>query len=112
MRSYPVKEIPISSAVSEILQYKHTHRQIDILLLYYEDSDMYLYFFGNLIYFCCIVWLQFFHWKFENIDLVHFSLLPLLELLQHNKKEVTKSSRIFKKLKLLIITDIMKSFSI
>ena len=46
MRSYPVKENLIVSAVSEILQYKHTHKhtdkktntQIDILLLYYKDS--------------------------------------------------------------------------
>ena len=27
MRSYPVKESPIGSAVSKILRYKHTHRQ-------------------------------------------------------------------------------------
>ena len=33
MRSHPVKEDPIGSAVSEILRYKHTDRQTDILLL-------------------------------------------------------------------------------
>ena len=37
MRSYPVKENPIGAAVSEILRYRHTNRQKDILLLYYKD---------------------------------------------------------------------------
>ena len=40
MRSYPVQQNSIGSAVSEILRYKHTyktHRQTDILLLYYKD---------------------------------------------------------------------------
>ena len=41
MKIYPVKENPIGSAVSEILRYKHTntqtHRQPNILLLYYKD---------------------------------------------------------------------------
>ena len=35
-RSYPVKESPIGSAVSEILRYTQTDRQTDILLLYYK----------------------------------------------------------------------------
>ena len=36
MRSYPVKENPIDSAVSGTnIQ---THKQIDILLLYYKDN--------------------------------------------------------------------------
>ena len=33
MRSYPVKENPFGSAVSEILCYKQTNRQTDIVLL-------------------------------------------------------------------------------
>ena len=37
MRSYPVKENPIGSAVSEILWYKQTDTQTKILLLYYKD---------------------------------------------------------------------------
>ena len=38
MRSYPFKENPISSAVSEILRYRQkAHRQTHILLLYYKD---------------------------------------------------------------------------
>ena len=37
MRSYPAKENPIRSAVSEILRYKQTDRQTHILLLYYKD---------------------------------------------------------------------------
>ena len=38
MRSYPVKENPFGSAVSEILLYRQTNKQIDISLLYYEDN--------------------------------------------------------------------------
>ena len=38
MRSYPVKENPIGSAVSNIFgSHKQTDKQIDILLLYYKD---------------------------------------------------------------------------
>ena len=37
MRSYPVRNNPIVSAVCEILRYKHTNRQTNILLLYYKD---------------------------------------------------------------------------
>ena len=37
MRSYPVKENLIGSVVREILRYKHTHRQTDIILLNYKD---------------------------------------------------------------------------
>ena len=37
MRSYPVKENPIGSAVSEIPRYKHSDTQTNILLLYYKD---------------------------------------------------------------------------
>ena len=36
MRSYTVKENPIDSAVSEILRYKQTNKQTNILLLYYK----------------------------------------------------------------------------
>ena len=32
MRSYPVKEDPIRSAVNEILWYKHTHTQIYLIM--------------------------------------------------------------------------------
>ncbi len=39
MRSYPVKDNPIGSTVSEILRYRQTHRQTHILLLYYKDKD-------------------------------------------------------------------------
>ena len=38
MISYPVKENPINSTVSEILRYKQTDIQTDILLLYYNVS--------------------------------------------------------------------------
>ena len=38
MRSNPVKDNPIGSAVGEILQYKQTDRQTHILLLYYKDD--------------------------------------------------------------------------
>ena len=38
MKSYPVKENPISSAVSKILRYKQTDRQTHMLLLYYNDN--------------------------------------------------------------------------
>ena len=37
MRSYPVKENQIGLAVSEILLYKQTETQTNILLLYYKD---------------------------------------------------------------------------
>ena len=37
MRSYPVKENPIGSAVTEILRYKHTNTQTNILFLKYKD---------------------------------------------------------------------------
>ena len=41
MKSYPVKENHIGSAVSKILRYNHTdkltNKQTDILLLYYEE---------------------------------------------------------------------------
>ena len=37
MRSYPVKENPIGSAVNEILRYKQRDRQTDIVLLYFKD---------------------------------------------------------------------------
>ena len=37
MRSYPVRENPISSVVSEFFWYK-TQRQADIVLLYIIDS--------------------------------------------------------------------------
>ena len=37
MRSYPVKENPIGSVVNEILQYKQTNKQIDIVLLCFID---------------------------------------------------------------------------
>ena len=37
MRSYHVKENPIGSVVSEILQYQETDKKIDILLFYYND---------------------------------------------------------------------------
>ena len=46
MRIYPVKENPIDSAVREIIRYKQTHKQTDILLLYYKDwctSQMMIY---------------------------------------------------------------------
>ena len=43
MRSYPVKENPIGFAVSEILWYTQTDRQIDILLPFYKDSMSYLF---------------------------------------------------------------------
>ena len=38
MRSYPVKENPIGSAVSEILRYKQTNRHTDIVLLCIIDD--------------------------------------------------------------------------
>ena len=41
MRSYHVKENPIGSAVTEIIEYKQTDRQTHILLLYYKDDDKY-----------------------------------------------------------------------
>ena len=37
MRSYPVKEHPSGSAVSEILRYRQKDKQTDILLLHYKD---------------------------------------------------------------------------
>ena len=37
MQSYPVKENLIGSLVSEILRYKHTEKQSEILLLYHKD---------------------------------------------------------------------------
>ena len=37
MRSYPVKDNPIDSAVSQILRYKQTNRQTDIILLCFID---------------------------------------------------------------------------
>ena len=40
MRSYPVKKNPIDSAVSEILRYKKTDRQIDIVLLCIKDMNV------------------------------------------------------------------------
>ena len=40
MRSYPVKENHISSAISEILRYKVTDRQTNILLLYNKDLNI------------------------------------------------------------------------
>ena len=39
MRSYAFKENPIGLAASEILWYKQTNRQSDILLLYYKDLN-------------------------------------------------------------------------
>ena len=39
MKSYPVKENPICSAVSEILRYKQTKRQTDIVLLCIIDDE-------------------------------------------------------------------------
>ena len=42
MRSQPVKENPIGSAISKIRQYKHTNTQTNILLLYYKDSMLLL----------------------------------------------------------------------
>ena len=51
MRSYPVKENPIGSAIIEILLYKHTNTQtnihIDILLLYYKDNVVLMYIIKN-----------------------------------------------------------------
>ena len=38
MRCYPKKENHISSAVIEIIRYKQTNKQTDILLLYYKDK--------------------------------------------------------------------------
>ena len=38
IRSYPVKDNYIGSAVSEILRYKQTEKQTNILLLYYKDN--------------------------------------------------------------------------
>ena len=40
MRSNPVKENHISSAISEILRYKVTDRQTNILLLYNKDLNI------------------------------------------------------------------------
>ena len=39
MRSYPVKENRIGSVVSEILYYKQTNRQTDIVLLCIIDKN-------------------------------------------------------------------------
>ena len=41
MRSYPVKEDQIGSAVTEILRYKQTGRQTDIVLLCIIDKQAY-----------------------------------------------------------------------
>ncbi len=38
--SYPVKESPNGSAVSENLRYTQTERKTDILLLYYKDYHL------------------------------------------------------------------------
>ena len=40
MKSYPVKENPIGSALSEILRNKHTNTHTDILLLNYKDITL------------------------------------------------------------------------
>ncbi len=37
MRSYPVKEKMVVSAISEIIWYKQTDKQTHILLLFYKD---------------------------------------------------------------------------
>ena len=62
MRSYPVKENLISSAVSEILRHKQTHKhtgkqrntQTDILLLYYKDIRIGLSQFELIFLFCYV----------------------------------------------------------
>ena len=38
MRSYPLMENLIGPTVTEILGYKHTNTQTDILLHYYKDK--------------------------------------------------------------------------
>ena len=51
---HPVKENPIGSAVSEILQYKYTNTQTNILLMFYKErsfaTDKKAYYFIQFLY--------------------------------------------------------------
>ena len=57
MRSYPVKENHICSAVSEIFWYKQTDRQTDILLLYDKDTLVNFEWYISFVYnkYCAIM---------------------------------------------------------
>ena len=51
MKSYPVKENPIGSAVSEIFWYRQTNKYTDFLLLYFKKRpNFYLFQFQLFLY--------------------------------------------------------------